>query len=521
MPTELLITNIGLAISFVVSLSLGVVAFVRRIKGDSTNIVFLWMSLGMALWAVSYGLGINLSDPILSRNLFMVGVLSSLFTVIFNAHLIVVMAGRFASQKRILIALYSISGAIVIFYALFPNTLLLASHPKLYLANFLVLGDFYFIQDYYFFFCVLYLLFCTFEAYHRGDYRLRNKLKYFIVAIIYGYGLALLPELLLYDINVDPLLACLSGFYTVPIAYGIIKYDTLDLNIVAKRALGYAVSIAGVTLFILFIGYANDTVVAFIPTFPRWLLPLFSGALAVGVGVIVWKKIKEVDVLKYQFIDVVTHKFRTPLTHIRWSVDNLRTATTPEERNKSLDDIGEAHSKLYQLTDLLVGLSASDDSQFLYNYLPENIQVVIKKTLRAVEGRIQEKNVIIENKVADNLPLVSMDQSRIQFALQMVLENAITYSPVGGSVIISAEVKHDTLVMSVKDSGIGVSKEDMARLFSKFFRSSSALRTHTEGLGIGLYLSHDILRRHGGDLWAESQGVGKGTTFFFKLPLAK
>ncbi len=348
---------------------------------------------------------------------------------------------------------------------------------------------------------------------------MRNRLKYFIVAIVYGYGLALLPELLLYDINVDPLLACLSGFYTVPIAYGIIKYDTFDLNIVAKRALGYALGIAAVTLFILFIGYANDTIDASIPTFPRWLLPLLSGGVAVGLGVVVWKKIKEVDVLKYQFIDVVTHKFRTPLTHIRWSVDNLRTATTEEEKNKSLDDIGEAHSKLYQLTDLLVGLSASDDSQFLYNYAPGNIQTVIKKTITTVESRVQEKKVIIENKVADNMPNVSMDQSRIQFALQMVLENAITYSSEGGSIIISAEAKRDVLILSVKDSGIGVSKEDMARLFSKFFRSTNASRAHTEGLGIGLYLSHDILKRHGGNLWAESEGVGKGTTFFFKLPL--
>ncbi len=105
--------------------------------------------------------------------------------------------------------------------------------------------------------------------------------------------------------------------------------------------------------------------------------------------------------------------------------------------------------------------------------------------------------------------------------MQMVLENAITYSPTGGSISISAEAKRDTLIISVKDSGIGISKEDMARLFSKFFRSSNASRAHTEGLGIGLYLSHDILKRHGGALWAESEGAGKGSTFFFEIPLAK
>jgi signal transduction histidine kinase len=103
----------------------------------------------------------------------------------------------------------------------------------------------------------------------------------------------------------------------------------------------------------------------------------------------------------------------------------------------------------------------------------------------------------------------------------MVIDNAVTYSPEKGVIRITAEQKSGFAFISIKDSGIGIAEEDRRRIFSRFFRGSNAVATHTEGLGIGLYLSRDILERHGGELSAESEGAGKGSTFVFKIPFVR
>jgi signal transduction histidine kinase len=522
MPTELIIANIGLTFSVILSSSLALLVYLKRPKeGAMPNIMFTWLFLAGLTWMISYGAGINIHDPVASSAAFMFSILSALFIVIMNSHLILVMAGRFESQKRFISVLYAIAGFFVVFYVFFPHTLLLPSQPQLYMANFFVAGSLFWVQDSFFFFCFIYFLVQAFLSYFKADHMLKNRLKYFIFGNVIVWGLGILPEFLLYGISIDPLPATLIGLYNIPFAYAILKYNVIDINILARRALGYAASVAGVTIFILLIGYANDTVVFLIPSFPRWLLPLISGMLAVALGVIVWKKVKEVDVLKYQFVNVVTHKFRTPLTHIRWSVENIRAATDEKDKNRALEDISQAHERLFQLTDMLAGLSASDNSEYLYTFEPHTLNKLVAESVSAVEARARERKVSIENRLSEALPEVLIDRQKIQFAIQTVIENSLTYSYSEGRIEIGAEVKKGMVVLTIRDYGIGISDEDMPRLFSKFYRGNNALRAHTEGMGIGLYLSRDILQRHGGDLTATSEGPGKGSTFLFKIPVAQ
>jgi signal transduction histidine kinase len=521
MHPELTITNIGLGISFLVAIILSAIVLTRRVKGDKISIVFALFNLSGALWMLSYGIGLNLADPHLSRISFVVAVLSVLFLLIFNLHLIVLMTNRLHSQKNVLAVMYTIAIAGSIFYAIFPDTLLLPSEPKLYFVNYFVPGSLYQLQDYFFFFCLLYLLGFVLYAYHYAEHRLRNRIRYFVIALVYGYGLGLLPALVLYDLPIDPLPACLIGFYNVFMAYAIFKYDLVDLNILSKRAFGYGLSVVAITIFILAIGYTNDTLIQLIPGFPQWLLPFISSCAAVGVGLFVWKKVKEVDVLKYQFVDVVTHKFRTPLTYIKWSVDALRRGGDPAEQQKALSAIDEAHTRLIGLTDLLAGIPNSDDSQFTYVYGAEDLGKLADEVSALVHSQLEEKKLTIEKNIPADFPKVHIDRNKFFFALQMVVENALIYSPEGSKIVISVSRKNENAILSVRDFGIGISKEDLPRLFSKFFRAKNATSTHTEGLGIGLFLSRDILHRQGGDLWAESQGHGTGATFFFKIPIER
>jgi signal transduction histidine kinase len=521
MPIELHINNIAFGITGVICLALGILVYVRRPKENAlVNKVFILNSLAVCIWQASYVIGVNLHDPLWSRFAFMFN-LAILFVPLMNTHLLLAITGRLHKSKHFLAVLYAIAIGFVIFFAFNPDTFLLPSVPQMYLANFFVPGPLYPVQDTFFFFLVIYLLVTMIHSYHTADVQMRSRLKYLIGGFVYGYLVGLSPELLLYGIQFDPLISSLMGLYTIPLAYAILKYEVIDINIIAKRALIYALGTAGITLFILFIGYANDWIALFIPGFPQWLLPLLSGILGVMVGVFIWKKIQEVDYLKFQFVDVVTHKFRTPLTHIKWSAEVLRAETDPQGRAEAVATIEDANVRLFEMTNSLIGLSRSDESQYQYTYASENIVDMLNETLAAIENQIKTKKIRMVLHIAEHLPHVYIDRNRVQFVMQMIIENAVIYSQQGSRVEVSLEQRKTFLYLSVRDTGIGISSEDMPHLFSRFFRAANAAETHTEGLGIGLFVSRDIMKRHGGDLWAESAGLGKGSTFYMKIPVEK
>ena len=301
MHIELIINNVAFGFTFLISLALGILVYVRRPKEHaSVNVVFILNTIAFCIWQVSYVLGTNFHDPLVSRAAFMFN-LASLFVVIMNTHLILAISGRFAQQKRIITFMYVLAAAFCVFFAFNPNLFLAPSQAQLYLPNFFVPGPLYPVQDAFFIIALLYLLVQMIVIYRAADTQLKNRLKYVILGFVYAYLVALVPEFLLYGIQVDPLVSSLTGLYTIPMAYAILKYEVIDINVVARRALVYALGTAGITLFILFIGYANETIAAIIPGFPEWVLPLVSGIFGVAVGVFIWKKIKEADYLKFQF----------------------------------------------------------------------------------------------------------------------------------------------------------------------------------------------------------------------------
>jgi hypothetical protein len=520
MNFELLLTNVGYIGSLIVCSALGLLVLLRGPKEYRVNVIFFLFNFSIVVWQVSYVIGINLADPIQSRLAFMFNVFT-VFIVVFNSHVILYVTKRIEKHRRTLWLMYIVATLIVIFYVLFPDTFLLPSEPRLYLPNFFKPGPLYFIGDLFFFFVSIFYWVQIYVGYKGADYITRNRLRYFIVGQIFGFIVGLVPELLLYGINVDPFPASFMGLYSLPMGYSIIKYDILDLKIVAKRALIYGVSIVCITAFILFIGYANESVLLLYPGFPGWVFPFLSALLAVAVGVFVWHKIKELDELKFEFVNVVTHKFRTPLTYVRWSLDTLKTSTNPSERALAMDAIEQAHTKLFELTDALTGLTSSDTSEYLYHFTSETVRSFIDESVRTAEGRLHAQGIVPEINIAPDLPPVHVDRRTVQFAVQMIFDNAIIYSPKGGKVVINAERKGEYIYLSIKDFGIGIRKEDIPRLFTKFYRSSGAMHAHTEGLGIGLYLSREILKRNGGNIWAESEGTGKGSTFNIKIPIKK
>ncbi len=224
------------------------------------------------------------------------------------------------------------------------------------------------------------------------------------------------------------------------------------------------------------------------------------------------QKERDLENLKYQFLTIVTHKFRTSLTGIKWAIDSLKGETTIEDKDSLIKSINGAIAKLMQVVDHLAGV-ARFDSRLAYAFKAVSFREMVDDALGKLNEYIRRKDLHFDIQADSSIPLIVVDEQKIQFVLDTLFENAMKYTPNGGLIKVSLQSKNNQIYFSIKDSGIGLNTSDKRRLFKKFWRSEGAKSADPEGLGLALFVSNMIVKHHNGKIWAESRGRNKGTTF--------
>ncbi len=230
---------------------------------------------------------------------------------------------------------------------------------------------------------------------------------------------------------------------------------------------------------------------------------------------------KKLDQLKDEFLGLVSHELRSPLTVITGAVNTALTEAdhlSPEETHQLLKDAASEAESLSHLLGNLMELSrVQADRLFLY---PEAVSIrkVIQNTIDDVKRQSSEHKFI--TAIPRTLPTVYADQLRLERILRNLLENAVKYSPQGGRIRVSVKPEDKHLVIGVSDRGIGISLSDQAKLFEPFQRLEEARPDGAGGAGLGLLVCRRLVEAHGGKIWVESE-PGKGSTFFFTVPLSQ
>ena len=224
--------------------------------------------------------------------------------------------------------------------------------------------------------------------------------------------------------------------------------------------------------------------------------------------------------IQNEFITIVTHKFRTPLTGIRWTIDMLQKDITLLEKKDLLSEMQKANQRLMEIVDLLVGF-AKFDKRLEYAFESISLAEIVSASLNKYSAAIKIKDIKFSIGSDTGLPLVIIDKAKIQFVVDMLIDNAIKYTPKGGLISSSYKMDDKSITLQITDSGIGFGFLDGKRIFKNFFRAKSAQLMDTEGLGLGLYTAKKIVSNHHGKLWAESPGVNKGATFSMRLPIKR
>jgi signal transduction histidine kinase len=176
---------------------------------------------------------------------------------------------------------------------------------------------------------------------------------------------------------------------------------------------------------------------------------------------------------------------------------------------------------MINLVNDLLNVSRIDEGRFIYKTEPMQLEDVVDEIVKSEETPLQQKKIKLSwNLPSTLLPEVLADKEKLGIAVQNLIENAIKYTKEGGSVIISIEEINGDILFKIQDDGVGIPSYQQERIFTKFFRGENVMRMETEGSGLGLYTTKNIVESHGGKIWFQSE-EGKGTVFSFTIPKNK
>ena len=223
-------------------------------------------------------------------------------------------------------------------------------------------------------------------------------------------------------------------------------------------------------------------------------------------------------------ISTAVHQLRAPLTSIKWILGMLQKDSNGSMDKEQKELIAEALENVQGMSSLISDILRTyqiEDGKLMLAFQKENIEEIIEEEMKELDVLAQSRNVkIIFNKLGGECPFVSIDRGKMALVINNIISNAIRYSDKGREIEIKTEIEDFELKVSFTDFGIGIPEEQQVSIFSKFFRADNAIKTQADGTGLGLFISKNIIRAHGGDIWFDSH-KDKGSTFYFTIPLVE
>jgi len=251
------------------------------------------------------------------------------------------------------------------------------------------------------------------------------------------------------------------------------------------------------------------------------LVPLKKKGKLLVLHDITQEKIREK--LKTEFVSLVAHQLRTPLSAIKWTLKLFLDGELGELSNKQksyLEKTYQANERMIILIKDLLDVAKIEESRYLEKAAAVDFVKTIEAVIELYQKEIKQKEINLVFEKPKSLPLLTVDVEKIKLAIQNLLDNALRYTPHGGEIVLKASLNKpkNEVIFMIKDTGIGIPFYQQSRIFNKFFRASNVLKLGIEGSGLGLFIVKSIIEFHGGKIWFESE-ENKGTTFWFSLPL--
>src|SRR6266478_7184043 len=235
------------------------------------------------------------------------------------------------------------------------------------------------------------------------------------------------------------------------------------------------------------------------------------------------EELRRLDELKSEFLAMVSHELRTPLTAIVGYSRLLMRQVHGPLSSKQLEHqeaIFRSAQRLTELINDLLDVSRLEAARVELDPRPTDVREAVEHVVAAVRVASQAKQIRIANAVGSDVPAVHADATRLHQILVNLVGNAVKFTPAGGAVTVRAACQGDQVWMAVEDTGVGIAKDELARIWDPFYQVEAPMRRRHGGSGLGLAIVRRLVGLHGGIVRAESEGEGRGSRFTCTLPVA-
>lgn len=364
----------------------------------------------------------------------------------------------------------------------------------------------------------------------------QKQIQFVYYAVLIGFSGGSTNFLLDFDFNIYPIGNFFVSLYVVLVAYAVFKYQLMNVKFIATEIL---VGLGSIILLVdLFVSKSS---------LPMSLLKFIILLVFVYLGVSLirsvlkeieyrekvkkayevekkaTKELKRLGEVKNQFIMASQHHLRTPLTSMRGYVDLILTGSygnVPPKIKEALTKFEISIKRLNKVINEFLDITQFQLGKEVVT-LRDGVDLspIFKEVKEELGYEAKARGIKLDFKIPKKIPKIKADSEKLKIGMFNIVDNAIKYTQEGGVLVKVSIVDHKVLI-TVKDSGVGIPKENQKELFNKLFeRGYDAMKVHGTGKGIGLFITFHIIKAHNGKIWAESEGRGKGSTFFIELPI--
>jgi signal transduction histidine kinase len=231
---------------------------------------------------------------------------------------------------------------------------------------------------------------------------------------------------------------------------------------------------------------------------------------------------KKEESLKTDFVSLSSHQLRTPLSAVKWFTEILLTQRAGKLSKKQLEYLQEIHrsnERAIALVNDLLQVSRVQEKKIHLDLVEMDMPSLVSEVVEANRAAMTNNSITYNFEIVKGpLPRIFVDKIKTRRILQILITNAVKYTPRGGRLEVKLKNGNDQMECSIADTGVGIPADEQGRVFEKFFRSSNAIKIQTDGTGLGLFIAKALVEAQKGKIWFDS-AEGKGTTFYFSLPV--
>ncbi len=540
METELFInTTLQSAIvscAGILGFVIGALVYSRDIR-RIVNLSFFLLAWVFCMWALLLGMfesvGQGVLEYLLLKTLYIFAALMPPAVLFFAITLSTEEKTLFTKTKVFLI---TVPLVLVSFVILAPNFLFESVKSNGGTAKEIVFG-----QGFPFFALLIFLYIAAgivllFKKYKKSAGIFRTEIRYIFSTIFIGALFILFVNLGLPYFGFHDLfwLGPVSGVFVLwVVGYLIIKYNFWNFKLAATDLFTSLIS-----LILLFELFLSGSLIDFIIKAVILILVLLSGFFLVKSvrheiesREEVEKLVKEladvndnlhiIDKQKSEFVATAAHHLRDPLTAINGYTSMILQGSfgkVNDNAREAVDRILESSKRLVVIVEDFMNISKIESGKMDYEFSNTDLKKMTKELVDEMSISAKDRGLELRLSINENDDFISrVDSGKLRQVISNLIDNAIKYTPHGNVDVSLSKNTEGKILIKLSDTGIGMSKETLKKIFHKFSRADEASKFHTGGSGLGLYIAKEMLKKHEGRIWAESEGVGKGSTFYVEL----